>query len=149
MEKLRASEVLEYHLVSLTQTVWISRPRQDLNPSDKPTKNPLRMDPHKKGQAPYGFRWQGGQLLSEEAESQTRRMAFELFLKLKSTTAAARMQSNVNGLVQAALAQFSERMPPGTIRIIIVYLDSPVELPVVGGFPRWTTNCPRTGDGPR
>jgi hypothetical protein len=48
------------------------------------------MDPHKKGQAPYGFRWQGGQLLSEEAEAQTRRMAFELFLKLKSMGAVAR-----------------------------------------------------------
>ena len=90
MEKLRASEVFEYHLVSLTQMARISGPRQDLNPSEKPTKNPLRMDPHKKGQAPYGFRWQGGQLLSEEAESQTRRMAFELFLKLKSMGAVAR-----------------------------------------------------------
>ena len=68
----------------------ISRPRQDLNPSDKPSKNPLCMDPHKKGQAPYGFRWQGGQLLSEEAESQTMRMAFKLFLKLKSMGAVAR-----------------------------------------------------------
>ena len=48
------------------------------------------MDPHKKGQAPYGFRWQGGQLLSEEEEVQTRRMAFELFLKLKSMGAVAR-----------------------------------------------------------
>ena len=48
------------------------------------------MDPHKKGQAPYGFRWQGGQLLSEEAEAQTRCMAFELFLKLQSMGAVAR-----------------------------------------------------------
>ena len=90
MEKLRASEVFEYHLVSLTQMARISGPRQDLNPSEKPTKNSFRMDPHKKGQAPYGFRWQGGQLLSEEAESQTMRMAFKLFLKLKSMGAVAR-----------------------------------------------------------
>ena len=48
------------------------------------------MDPHKKGQAPYGFRWQGGQLLSEEEEAQTRCMAFELFLKLQSMGAVAR-----------------------------------------------------------
>ena len=48
------------------------------------------MDRQKQGQAPYGFRWQGGQLLNEEAEAQTRRMAFELFLKLKSMGAVSR-----------------------------------------------------------
>ena len=48
------------------------------------------MDRLKQGQAPYGFRWQGGQLLGEESESHTRLMAFELFLKLKSMGAVAR-----------------------------------------------------------
>ncbi len=48
------------------------------------------MDRQKQGQAPYGFRWQGGQLLNEEVEALTRRMAFELFLKLKSMGAVSR-----------------------------------------------------------
>jgi Recombinase len=48
------------------------------------------MDRQKQGQAPYGYRWQGGQLLTEMAESETRRLAFELFLKLQSMGAVAR-----------------------------------------------------------
>ena len=48
------------------------------------------MDRLKQGQAPYGFRWQGGQLLGEHVESQIRSEAFELFLKLKSMGVVAR-----------------------------------------------------------
>jgi hypothetical protein len=48
------------------------------------------MDKFKRGQAPYGFRWQGGRLLMEEAEAKVRRQAFEQFLELKSMGAVAR-----------------------------------------------------------
>jgi site-specific DNA recombinase len=58
------------------------------------------MDRLKQGQAPYGFRWQGGQLLGEESESRTRREAFELFLKLKSMGAVARALNTAGWLTR-------------------------------------------------
>ena len=48
------------------------------------------MDKFKRGQAPFGFRWQGGQLVLEEGEAVVRRRAADLFLKLKSMGAVAR-----------------------------------------------------------
>lgn len=48
------------------------------------------MDRTKQGQAPFGYRWQGGQLRLNEAEAETRRAAFDLFLTLRSKSAVAR-----------------------------------------------------------
>jgi hypothetical protein len=47
------------------------------------------MDKFKRGQAPFGFRWEGGRLLIEEAEAATRRLAMSEFLRLKSMGAVA------------------------------------------------------------
>lgn len=47
------------------------------------------MDKFKRGQAPYGFRWQGGRLLIEESEAAVRRRAMTEFVKLKSMGAVA------------------------------------------------------------
>ena len=44
----------------------------------------------KQGQAPFGYRWQGGQLRLNEQEAATRRAAFDLFISLKSKSAVAR-----------------------------------------------------------
>jgi site-specific DNA recombinase len=44
----------------------------------------------KQGQAPFGYRWQGGQLRLNEQEAATRRTAFDLFISLKSKSAVAR-----------------------------------------------------------
>jgi site-specific DNA recombinase len=48
------------------------------------------MDKFMRGQAPFGFRWQGGRLVLDEAEAVVRRRAVELFLNLKSMGAVAR-----------------------------------------------------------
>lgn len=48
------------------------------------------MDTQKRGQAPYGFRWQDGDLLQVPEEAETRRSAAAIFLKLKSMGAVAR-----------------------------------------------------------
>lgn len=47
-------------------------------------------DRSRQGQAPFGFRWQDGSLLIEEKEAAARRVAFELYVKLKSLSAVAR-----------------------------------------------------------
>jgi len=44
----------------------------------------------RQGQAPFGYRWQGGQLRLNEQEAATRRTAFDLFISLKSKSAVAR-----------------------------------------------------------
>ena len=49
-----------------------------------------RMGRTKQGQAPFGYRWQGGQLRLNEQEAATRRTAFDLFISLKSKSAVAR-----------------------------------------------------------
>lgn len=48
------------------------------------------MDKFKRGQSPYGFYWQSGQLLVEQTEATIRQKAAELFLKSKSMGAVAR-----------------------------------------------------------
>jgi hypothetical protein len=56
------------------------------------------MDRQKQGQAPYGYRWKDGQLLTETSESEIRRLVFELFLKSKSMGAVSR-ELNAKGKV--------------------------------------------------
>lgn len=48
------------------------------------------MDRSRQGQAPFGYRWQGGRLHLSADEANTRRKAFELFLSLRSKSAVAR-----------------------------------------------------------
>jgi site-specific DNA recombinase len=49
-----------------------------------------KMDPTLRGQAPYGYRWEGGELCTVPEEVRVRRRAFELFLNLKSLSGVAR-----------------------------------------------------------
>jgi site-specific DNA recombinase len=48
------------------------------------------MNKFTRGQAPYGFRWQAGRLVMEEAEVAVRRQAFRHFAEMKSMGAVAR-----------------------------------------------------------
>jgi hypothetical protein len=48
------------------------------------------MNEFRKGQAPYGFRWKDGSLEVVPGEAQTRKLAFEHFVKLRSKGAVAR-----------------------------------------------------------
>ena len=67
---LRTSEVARWRRALIFETMGNDRSRQ--------------------GQAPFGFRWQDGSLLIEEKEAATRRVAFELYVKMKSYSAVAR-----------------------------------------------------------
>jgi hypothetical protein len=58
------------------------------------------MDKYKRGQSPYGFYWQAGQLLLEEAEAKVRSKAAELFLSLKSMGAVARELNSAGHLTR-------------------------------------------------
>lgn len=48
------------------------------------------MDRPKQGHVPYGYRWQGGELVGQPEEVRIRRQAFELVLSLRSCSAVAR-----------------------------------------------------------
>ena len=47
-------------------------------------------DKSRQGQAPFGFRWQNGNLIREAGEAAVRRVAFDLYVKLKSLSAVAK-----------------------------------------------------------